>query len=236
LFETPKDLNTYYVNHAHNDIAESLLESGVLSFALMCAFALFLTMRLVSIWRGKAHPLATSLDAGLIKAASLALVLLALHSLVDYPLRTGAGLAIAALCCGLLFVPLPMRAKDGANAAHAAGVGGTTGGRKQRDVELQGAVDEGNARERVSQKHNRDDPKHFSDPRAAHEAREATSFKRWENDKSWPQEWQSRQSSQGDTQNAVNEAQKVWPTRDSSLNSDAGDDAPLDPPPPSKGD
>jgi hypothetical protein len=40
------------------------------------------------------------------KAASIVLVLLMLHSIVDYPLRTSAMMAVAAFCCALL---LPSR-------------------------------------------------------------------------------------------------------------------------------
>ena len=40
------------------------------------------------------------------KAATLVLVLFAAHSLVDYPLRTAAIMAVSAFSCGLLVAPL----------------------------------------------------------------------------------------------------------------------------------
>src|SRR5262249_19725789 len=49
------------------------------------------------------------------RGATLIIVLLSFHSFVDYPLRTGAVMAIMAFACGLL-VP-PLAAPDGATTA-----------------------------------------------------------------------------------------------------------------------
>lgn len=106
LFEKPEDtmLNTY-ANHAHNDIAEIWLETGVLGLVLMGAFALWFTLRSIRIWRGVATG-ATETDASLARAATLIILLFVLHSFVDYPLRTSAIMAVVAFCCALMIKPL----------------------------------------------------------------------------------------------------------------------------------
>lgn len=180
LFETPEDVRYFYANHAHNDIVEALLESGALSFALMAAFAVFLARRTYAVWRGPADENAEDLDLGLIKAASLALLFLALHSLVDYPLRTSAGAAIAALCCGLLLSPLrEMRRSTPEDSAartvrQANALVGAQGARP-------GQAPAPDASQRIA-------------PTALDRAA-SQGFKRWESEKAWPDAWQSRQPS-----------------------------------------
>jgi O-antigen ligase len=83
----------FYVNHAHNDFVELWLEGGAPA-ALLMAVALFALGRVLrQQWRaqlpGGAGPgMQRSHHRGLALGAALALALLALHSLLDYPLRT----------------------------------------------------------------------------------------------------------------------------------------------------
>lgn len=83
-----------WMNHAHNDVAEMLLELGVPG-AIAMLFLLFLVLRMT--WRAWGTAEATPLARG----ASIALLLVLTHSLVDYPLRTHAIAALFALCLAL---------------------------------------------------------------------------------------------------------------------------------------
>jgi O-antigen ligase len=106
MFERPQDaLANIFANHAHNDIAEISLEGGVIGIALMLAFATWLALQANEIWR---HPRADSraIDILLARAATIALLLIILHSFVDYPLRTDAMMAAFAFSCALLLEPL----------------------------------------------------------------------------------------------------------------------------------
>ena len=102
MFEKPQDTADTYVNRAHNDFLEMWLETGILGVALLALFVIWLVRRSVEIWRS-APALGTSqLDWSLIRAATIIPALLLAHSLVDFPLRTGAIMAIMAFACALL--------------------------------------------------------------------------------------------------------------------------------------
>jgi len=102
LFEKPADtLFDTFANRAHNDLLEVWLEAGFAAIALFSAFAVWYLLSTIRVWR-RARTEIASLDTGLARAASLAILLLLLHSTVDYPLRTTALLCLFALCCGLL--------------------------------------------------------------------------------------------------------------------------------------
>lgn len=106
-YENPATLNGEYVNHAHCDWAEIALETGVLGLALLLAFCLWLVLRGRTLWTGDAQ------SGSLARAALTALVLLLLHSLVDYPARTAAILCVAGMAAGLVAVPKPVtRSRD----------------------------------------------------------------------------------------------------------------------------
>lgn len=111
MFERPQDaLVDTFANRAHNDIFEFWLEAGLVGAALMLGFVLWLGVRSFSIWR-QPPPGAHALDHALARASTVIVVLLLLHSLVDYPLRTEAMLAVMSLACALL-IPPPRMAVD----------------------------------------------------------------------------------------------------------------------------
>jgi O-antigen ligase len=85
-----------YVNHAHNDYIELWLEGGwlVLLPAIVLVLAFFAAV--VPAWRNMSARAGREPSA-LRGAAWLSLFLLLLHSVVDYPLRTTALLAVAGL-------------------------------------------------------------------------------------------------------------------------------------------
>lgn len=93
-FENIGDVIPTYVNHAHNDWLELMLEIGV------AAFAALLILFLVILWRGLTR-------SPLHEAAVLSIGSIMLHSIVDYPLRTMAIGVPFALFCGIVASPKP---------------------------------------------------------------------------------------------------------------------------------
>jgi O-antigen ligase len=106
MFEKPKDIIVNaYANHAHNDVLELWLNTGAVGLALIGMFVVWLAMRSVEIWRS-APPQGTSeFDWTLVRAATIVVALLIAHSFIDYPLRTGAMMAVMAFTCALLIKP-----------------------------------------------------------------------------------------------------------------------------------
>lgn len=97
--------STTWVNHAHNDYAELYLELGIPGLLLIAAFLLWFVRTGYRIWLRRAEP-----DTLIAQAALLSIALMLLHSIVDYPLRTGAiaslfALAVAVLCNAVALEP-----------------------------------------------------------------------------------------------------------------------------------
>ena len=111
MYEKPADaLMDAYVNRAHNDVLELWLESGVFGLILIALFLAWVTRASWALWRPEGAG-ASGIDLLLARAATLIVALLAAHSFVDYPLRTGAMMALMAFACGLVVAP-PMRAEE----------------------------------------------------------------------------------------------------------------------------
>ncbi len=104
-FENREDMiANIFANHAHNDLLEIWLESGIMGPAIALAFVLWLVGMGFIVWRKTPHQV-SPFDAALVQSAFFAAVLLSVHSLVDYPLRTSALMAVMAFCCALLIAP-----------------------------------------------------------------------------------------------------------------------------------
>lgn len=104
-FEKPADLLPgIYANHAHNDLLELWLETGLIGPALLVLFAVWLTRKAVTAWTAP-NPGLLPIDQKLAQASIVVILLLLGHSLADYPLRTGAMMGVFAFCCGLLIDP-----------------------------------------------------------------------------------------------------------------------------------
>jgi O-antigen ligase len=100
-----------YVNHAHDDVLELWLETGLGGLILMGVFSVWLAVRSARIWRRQSFG-ALDIDQSLARAATLIIGLLFAHSFVEYPLRTDAMMAMLAFACALLLNPSPDRATD----------------------------------------------------------------------------------------------------------------------------
>ena len=103
-----------YINHAHSEYAQWLLEAGLPALVAMALCAIALAASARALWRLPAHLRSPGLPA------LIALLAILGHSLVDYPLRTPALLVIAAALAGMLGAAV---LRD--NAAHRSREAGT---------------------------------------------------------------------------------------------------------------
>jgi len=97
-YEDPASVDSTYVNHAHSDFIEIVLETGIPGLVLMLLFLLWWVRRLAAIWRSP------TVDR-YARAATIASAAILAHSAVDYPLRTSAICAIFAMCVALMAQP-----------------------------------------------------------------------------------------------------------------------------------
>lgn len=89
-----------YVNHAHSDVLEFLLEAGAPGAVLLALFLIWWVRQAFFAWRDGGP------RARFARAASVASALMMAHSLVDYPLRTTAVAMLFAACCAMVARPL----------------------------------------------------------------------------------------------------------------------------------
>jgi O-antigen ligase len=111
-YENPDRVTRQYANHSHNDYLEFVLELGVAGLLLILAFIGWWGAALFRVWRSEVP------GAGLARAASVAVGVVLLHSIVDYPLRTSAIAALIGAACALL-VPAPRREAEASDAEPA---------------------------------------------------------------------------------------------------------------------
>ena len=90
-------LDSTYFNQAHNDYLEIWLETGWMGMALVLVFLAWWGRRSWACWR--APP---SRESDLQRAASIAILMVLLHSVVDYPLRTETIAVLFALFAAIL--------------------------------------------------------------------------------------------------------------------------------------
>ncbi len=103
LFEDPDLVDSTYVVHAHNDFAEWVMETGIPGIIVLLLFLAWWGNAVFRVWRNA--------DSGsFAKAASIASAAFIAHSLVDFPLRTGALAGTFALCVALLADRRPAQA------------------------------------------------------------------------------------------------------------------------------
>ena len=108
MFAPPTMLQETYVNHAHDDWLELSLDGGVPALALVAGFLVWFGVASARLWRDTgAHE--RVLDSALARAGSIAVMLLLLHSTLDYPLRTAAMMTVFAIACALMIAPAPER-------------------------------------------------------------------------------------------------------------------------------
>ncbi|HET7715802.1 MAG TPA: O-antigen ligase family protein [Bauldia sp.] len=106
--ENPRMVDRTYVNHAHNDYLELVLELGLPGLLLLLAFLVWWTRQVIRVWR-------TRSSSQFAKAATIASAAILAHSLVDYPLRMTAIAALFGACLALLLPSGQRRSRDQAH-------------------------------------------------------------------------------------------------------------------------
>lgn len=102
-----------FMNHAHSDWIELLLETGLAGIVFAALFVAWWAVRLLKIWRAEdPEPFA--------QAAVIASAAILMHSVVDYPLRTAALSAVFGACIGLMsgVRPYTQRSRLPSSARH----------------------------------------------------------------------------------------------------------------------
>jgi O-antigen ligase len=101
MFERPETLISQYINHAHDDYFELLIETGLPgALVLLAGLGWFVQAAVRSaVWpQGR--------DPDLPRVAAVVVLILLIHSTVDYPLRTAAMAVVFAFACALLTPPV----------------------------------------------------------------------------------------------------------------------------------
>lgn len=94
-YEPRATIGNSYVNHAHNDLLELMIETGAFGLIVLALFVRWWGLQALALWRARRSdpfPLAATLMTGAMMA----------HSLVDYPLRTAAMSSLFAAGCALM--------------------------------------------------------------------------------------------------------------------------------------
>lgn len=179
-FEAQQDLLRTFANRAHNDFAEAALESGVLAVALMLVFVVWFVRKGLEVWRDP-HDVSSSYLT-LMRAAWVAVALLALHSFVDYPLRTSALASVAAFACALL---LPARHEHRHRDSDA-----------DHEVSAEAAPESRLASQRAARpagRHKTAPQLGSAEPFAPIEPQTPPRpYQRWDAPVEWPEEWKSK--------------------------------------------
>lgn len=94
-YEPDTALSPNYLNHAHNDLAQILIEGGILPLFLLLVFLAWFVARSWRLWKGRP----TEPRHAVARAGSIIVLLILFGSLVDYPLRTPLIAAVMAIAC-----------------------------------------------------------------------------------------------------------------------------------------
>lgn len=96
-----------YVNHAHNEYLQVAIEGGLPGIAIVAVFLVWFSIRTIGVMRESRD------DPAVLggRAAAIAIAIMLVHSLVDYPLRTLSIASVFAVSCAILEAARPRRAK-----------------------------------------------------------------------------------------------------------------------------
>lgn len=106
IFESTDALIPAYVNQAHNDWLQLWLEGGWPALAILAAFLVWFGRAALRAWRAPPRE-GRALDRALAQAGSIAVILLLVHSAMDYPLRTTTMMVVFAFSLAFLIPPPP---------------------------------------------------------------------------------------------------------------------------------
>lgn len=175
-----------FANRAHNDIVELWLEAGIFGLLLAAAVMVWVVARAFAVWRR-----GNGIDLLLSRAAALSVLLLAIHSFVDYPLRTGAMLGVFAFMTAML-MPVPS----------VADTSKSTVDQRARKKQRNGVRDEPAMRRRTDARtagqpssHSLDAP---AEPRSSEPSPGQNGGAAWGQDIKWPAAWQDKKKTTPD--------------------------------------
>jgi O-antigen ligase len=94
-YEDPTRITHSFINHAHNDYLELVVELGAAGLLLIIAFLAWWLIAVVKIWT-------STLSSPLARASTIATAAILAHSAVDFPIRTQAISAIFAACIAIM--------------------------------------------------------------------------------------------------------------------------------------
>ena len=97
MFEPVNSISGIFLNHAHNDYLELWLEGGLPAVLLVVAGLAWVGWTGLGVWSAR-----STNDRDLPRAASVIVLALLVHSMVDYPVRTAAIAAVFGVCCGMM--------------------------------------------------------------------------------------------------------------------------------------
>ncbi len=93
----PQELGRWLINHAHNDYLEWLFEAGLLAAVLITLLAVLYALRWLQIWTWEDWSRLRFIQVG----AGIGVLLLLLHSLVDFNLHVPANIVYFAFLAGV---------------------------------------------------------------------------------------------------------------------------------------
>ena len=97
IYEDPDSVTRTYANNAHNDVFQFVMETGLVGAILIIVGLRLYWQLFKKAWKQESDEIRHTS-----RAATIALLIIMLHSLVDYPARTPAIACIAAACLALL--------------------------------------------------------------------------------------------------------------------------------------
>lgn len=101
-YEKASQLNFGYWNQAHEDYLQVAIEAGLAGVALIVAFLLWYVVRVIGIFRGGDESSRVRRQQ---VTAALFLLLVLLHSIIDYPMRTAAMACVVGFLAAFLAAP-----------------------------------------------------------------------------------------------------------------------------------
>jgi O-antigen ligase len=101
-YENVSNFDYDYLNNAHNDYIQILIETGLIGGSLLLVFLVWWSRAFFAAWTSAAIRERGEMDTRLRRSAGLITLILLLHSLADYPLRTAALSTVFAFCVAIL--------------------------------------------------------------------------------------------------------------------------------------
>jgi O-antigen ligase len=108
-YETASELDYNYLNHAHNDYAQLLIEAGLFAAIGLALFLLWWARSAFHALRASPHSDRARVQAWVAVGGS---AIFLLHSLADYPLRGAAVSVMFAIFCAIIARMAALRAKS----------------------------------------------------------------------------------------------------------------------------